>query len=481
MYPSLIGRIKKLRLNVIEKHYRDVVRLERPDFEKQRTELITRINNDKGQLKAIEDKILRLLFASEGNILDDEELIETLNESKETSAIIAARLTETEATEEKISIAREKYRPVSTRGSVLYFVVAVLAEIDPMYQFSLKYFNQIFCNVIQISEKDDHLPNRLQILNREITLAMYINVSRSLFERHKLVFSFMVCVAILLQQGTISESQYNYLLRGPVGFKSPMDKKPNCTLLTDPIWLAVKYLAFAFEPFKYLPDDILSRITVTIGGYDQTIEFIPNSLNSKIGWNSHLDDFEKLMLLKTLREEKLVFGITEYVRIHLGQKFVESPAISLSVLYKDISNSVPLIFVLSAGSDPFGAFHRFATDMGYQERILSISLGQGQGPVAEKLIETGKNNGSWVFLQNCHLATSWMLPMERIILAIVEDSSKVHTDFRLFMSSMPSRTFPVSVLQNAVKVTNEPPKGLRTNVKRALEEMLDTFFEDHRT
>lgn len=62
--------------------YRDVVRLERPDLETQRTELIVRINNDKGQLKAIEDKILKLLFASEGNILDDEELIETLNESK---------------------------------------------------------------------------------------------------------------------------------------------------------------------------------------------------------------------------------------------------------------------------------------------------------------------------------------------------------------------------------------------------------------
>lgn len=63
-------------------YYRDVVRLERPDLETQRTELIVRINNDKGQLKAIEDKILKLLFASEGNILDDEELIETLNESK---------------------------------------------------------------------------------------------------------------------------------------------------------------------------------------------------------------------------------------------------------------------------------------------------------------------------------------------------------------------------------------------------------------
>jgi dynein heavy chain len=60
----------------------EVVRLERPDLESQRTELIVRINNDKTQLKLIEDKILKLLYQSEGNILDDEELIETLNESK---------------------------------------------------------------------------------------------------------------------------------------------------------------------------------------------------------------------------------------------------------------------------------------------------------------------------------------------------------------------------------------------------------------
>lgn len=61
---------------------RDVVRLERPELEKQRSELIVRINNDKSQLKAIEDRILYLLYHSTGNILDDEELIETLNESK---------------------------------------------------------------------------------------------------------------------------------------------------------------------------------------------------------------------------------------------------------------------------------------------------------------------------------------------------------------------------------------------------------------
>ena len=62
--------------------FSDVVRLERPDLEEQRNQLIVRINTDKNQLKAIEDRILKLLFTSEGNILDDEVLINTLNESK---------------------------------------------------------------------------------------------------------------------------------------------------------------------------------------------------------------------------------------------------------------------------------------------------------------------------------------------------------------------------------------------------------------
>ena len=60
-----------------------------------------------------------------------------------TSAQISKRLAEAEQTEVQITTAREKYRPVATRGSVMYFVVATLAEVDPMYQFSLKYFNQV--------------------------------------------------------------------------------------------------------------------------------------------------------------------------------------------------------------------------------------------------------------------------------------------------------------------------------------------------
>ncbi|CAH1104335.1 unnamed protein product, partial [Psylliodes chrysocephalus] len=458
----------------------DVVRLERPDLEQLRSELIVRINSDKAQLKGIEDKILYLLYHSEGNILDDEELIETLNDSKETSAIIEARLIESETTEEKISIAREKYRPVAIRGSVLYFVVAQLADIDPMYQFSLKYFNQVFNTVIEVSEKNENLDIRLETLFKEITKAVYISVSRGLFERHKLVFSFMLCVSILQQNKTISEGQWSFLLRGAVGTKVGLPRKPDNPVITETIWHSANFLASTYSRFKSLPDDLETLIALKLGDLDINLQ-LNETFNTPCptNWNDRLDDFDKLMLVRTLQEEKLIFCITEYVKVKLGKIFIESPMVSIKMLYQDTSNAIPLVFVLSTGSDPMGAFQRFASEMDFLSRIKSISLGQGQGPVAEKLIQEALETGDWIFLQNCHLATSWMLSMEKIVLNIARDYHKINQSFRLYMSSMPSKAFPVSVLQNSVKVTNEPPKGLRANVKRAFGEMERSFFEEH--
>src|SRR5690606_29172995 len=100
--------------------------------------------------------------------------------------------------------------------------------------------------------------------------------------------------------------------------------------------------------------------------------------------------------------------------------------------------------------------------------VLSIALGQGQGAKAASLIEKAAQSGQWVLLQNCHLAISWMSELERIVEGF--ENQELHEGFRLWLTSMPSKAFPVSVLQNGVKMTKEPPKGVRANLK-------NTFFK----
>ncbi|XP_070535810.1 dynein axonemal heavy chain 6-like isoform X2 [Ptychodera flava] len=480
----------------------DVVRLERPDLEEQRNQLIVRINADKNQLNAIEDRILNLLFNSEGNILDNEELINTLNESKVTSGVIKKRLAEAETTEEKISLAREKYRPVASRGSVMYFVVASLAEIDPMYQYSLKYFKQLFNNTIETSEKNDDLQVRLQILLDKTTITIYSNVARGLFEAHKLVFSFMLCGDIMRLEEKINDLEWNYFLRGATVLDKVYPPKPEVEWVSDSQWKASCDLHDSVPIFKNITKEVLvTPVWCKMGdveiklnpdtyeGYGpepvyeppkEDEEPTPEDENKIKGhWNTRLTDFQKLIMIKSFKEEKVVFAVTDFVKNNLGQSFIENPPTDLASLYEDMTSNTPLVFVLSTGSDPMGAFQRFAKERGYIDRIQAISLGQGQGPVAEKLIAEAVKNGDWVFLQNCHLAASWMLSMENIIKGFSEPGAKLHEDFRLYLSSMPTKSFPVTVLQNSVKVTNEPPKGLRANTRRAFSEFTKQYFEEH--
>ena len=91
------------------------------------------------------------------------------------------------------------------------------------------------------------------------------------------------------------------------------------------------------------------------------------------------------------------------------------------VAFKDSSPVSPLIFVLSQGTDPAADLYKFTEEMKFTKKLSAISLGQGQGPLAEKMMKEGMERGKWVFFQNCHLAPSWMPSLERLIEQIESD------------------------------------------------------------
>jgi len=197
-----------------------------------------------------------------------------------------------------------------------------------------------------------------------------------------------------------------------------------------------------------------------------------------------LSSFQKMLVIKALREELGMNSVSDFVEGSMGKMYIAPPSTSMEDLYKDLDAATPCIFVLSTGADPTQMLLRFAESMKYSERISLISLGQGQGPRAEALISSGTQTGNWVLLQNCHLAKSWMNSLERVCLNLVEkqknpeEEGPLNANFRLWLTSFPAAYFPVPILQGSVKLTNEPPRGMRANMLRTFDLQLSDNLLD---
>ncbi|CAL1543938.1 unnamed protein product, partial [Lymnaea stagnalis] len=80
---------------------------------------------------------------------------------------------------------------------------------------------------------------------------------------------------------------------------------------------------------------------------------------------------------------------------------------------------------------------------------------------AIQLLDTAIARGQWLMLQNCHLLVRWLRDLEKIL----EGLSKPHPDFRLWITTDPTPSFPIGILQRSLKVVTEPPNGLRLNMR----------------
>ncbi|CAD7668337.1 unnamed protein product [Nyctereutes procyonoides] len=447
-----------------------VVAKERPDLEQLKANLTKSQNEFKIVLKELEDSLLAHLSAASGNFLGDTALVENLETTKHTASEIEEKVKEAKITEVKINEARENYRPAAERASLLYFILNDLNKINPIYQFSLKAFNVVFEKAIQKTTPAKEVKQRVMNLTDEITYSVYMYTARGLFERDKLIFLAQVAFQVLSMKKELNPVELDFLLRFPfkAGVLSPVD------FLQHQGWGGIKALS-EMDEFKNLDSDIegsAKRWKKLVESEAPEKEIFPKEWKNKTA-------LQKLCMVRCMRPDRMTYAVKNFVEEKMGSKFVEGRSVEFSKSYEESSPSTPIFFILSPGVDPLKDVEALGKKLGFtidNGKLHNVSLGQGQEVVAEDALDMAAEMGHWVILQNIHLVARWLGTLDK---KVERYSLGSHEDYRVFISAEPapspeSHIIPQGILENAIKITNEPPTGMHANLHKAL----DLFTQD---
>lgn len=460
----------------------EVVAIEKREMEEEKNVIVQSIAQGQKKLKQIEEQILTRLNNTKGNILDDRDLISELKSAQANAETLKSDEVVAHEKMDRISELREGYREVAVRASVLFFVLADIARIDPMYQYSLQFFVKLVQGVVRSSEKEEGytdedpamLQEHLKNVTQALTLMFYKQICRGLFNKDKNILSLLVSSAIARQQKAILEEEWQYFVRATALVSSELPPQPE-----DLGWLSRIQYEVGEALQRTVPSfhDLFVSLRSNAEDWRSWVQSDdPHKVPLPCGWQARLSPFQRILLIRCFREEKLFFALGDYVIETMGQEFMEPPPFDLQRALKDTTPTVPIIFILSQGADPMGALQTFAE--AESRELQYVSLGQGQGENAKRLIAQCRKSGAWAMLQNCHLSKSFMPDLEAQVASLQSShAGELSPTFRLWLTSMPVDFFPIFVLQTSVKITNEPPTGLKANMVRCFNELTEEEYE----
>jgi len=127
---------------------------------------------------------------------------------------VQEQLVKASETRRNIDQQREVYRPVATRGSVLYFSIVAMSEVNPMYQTSLAQFVVLFMQSMDKADRAKLASKRVGNIIETMTYMVYRYINRGLFEQHKLLFVYTIALKILVRIRKLSQDDIALFLRG---------------------------------------------------------------------------------------------------------------------------------------------------------------------------------------------------------------------------------------------------------------------------
>uniref|UniRef100_A0A8C1IQN2 Dynein cytoplasmic 2 heavy chain 1 n=1 Tax=Cyprinus carpio TaxID=7962 RepID=A0A8C1IQN2_CYPCA len=165
------------------------IQQEKPELESEKTKLLQQEEEKKIQLAQLEESLLETLATAQGNILENKELIESLNQTKASSALIQQSLTESHRLQTSLDQERDAYLPLAETASKMYFVITDLSKINNMYRFSLASFLRLFHRALQTEQESESTDVRISTLESRLKNMVYEYICRSLFKADQLMFA----------------------------------------------------------------------------------------------------------------------------------------------------------------------------------------------------------------------------------------------------------------------------------------------------